>query len=95
MTEEIVLSAWIMWGLSGIIVTVFVLPFVAKKIERDLEIFLFVMGLLAVTISQLWSKHLVYEALVEPIKISVAVLVAGLLFRCIRDRIRSMINRYL
>ncbi len=82
-----------MWGLAGIIVTVFVLPFLVKKIERDLEIFLFVMGLSAVTISQLWSKHLIYEALVEPIKISVAVLVAGLLFRYARDRIRSTIGK--
>ncbi|MDD5072584.1 MAG: DUF1646 family protein [Candidatus Omnitrophica bacterium] len=82
-----------MWGLAGIIVTVFVLPFLVKRIERDLEIFLFVMGLSAVTISQLWSKHLVYEALVEPIKISVAVLVAGLLFRYVRDRIRSTISK--
>lgn len=92
MAEEIVWSAWIMWGLAGIIVAVFVLPFLVKKVERDLEIFLFVMGLLAVTISRLWDKHLVYEALVEPIRISVAVLVAGLFFRYTRDHIRSMIS---
>jgi len=93
LSENIVLSAWIMWGLAGVIMAVFILPFLVKKIERDLEIFLFVMGLSAVTISQLWSKHLICEALVEPIKISVAVLVAGLLFRYVRDHIRLTIGK--
>lgn len=66
---------------------VLVLPFSIKKVEKELEAFLFVMGVLAVSISRLWSWHLVKDALVEPIKITAAVFVAGLLFRLIRPKI--------
>jgi predicted cation transporter len=74
-------------GLATIIVLVLTLPFLVHKVEKQLEAFLFVMGVLAVTISGLWSLHLVEEALLEPIKITLAVLVAGLIFRMIRSRI--------
>jgi predicted cation transporter len=50
------------------------------------------MGIVSVSISKLWSWHLVHEALVEPIKISIAVLVAGLGFRFIRPKIRQWTN---
>lgn len=93
MNHEMISSAWIIWGLVGIIAGVFVLPFLVKRIERDLEIFLFIMGLSAVSISQLWSRQLIYQALAEPIKISLAVLVAGLFFRAIRDSIRLIVNK--
>ena len=74
-------------GLAAIIVLVLALPFLSHKVEKQLEAFLFVMGVLAVTISGLWSLHLIEEALVEPIKITLAVLVAGLIFRLIRSKI--------
>jgi predicted cation transporter len=66
---------------------VLVLPFSCKKIEKELEAFLFAMGILAVSISKLWSWHLVKDALIEPIKITIAVFVAGLLFRLIRPKV--------
>ncbi len=74
-------------GLATIIVLVLALPFLSHKVEKQLEAFLFVMGVLAVTISGLWSLHLIKEALVEPIKITLAVLIAGLIFRLIRSKI--------
>jgi predicted cation transporter len=74
-------------GLATIVVMVLALPFLSHKIEKQLEAFLFVMGALAVTISGLWSLHLAEEALVEPIKITLAVLNAGLLFRAVRAKI--------
>ncbi len=76
-------------GLTTIIGSVFVLPFCCKRIEKQLEAFLFVMGVLAVTITGLWSWELVRKALEEPIKITLAVLVAGLLFRLIRPKVGS------
>ncbi len=79
-------------GLAAIIVLVLTLPFLVHKIERQLEAFLFVMGVLAVTISSQWSGHLVVDALLDPIRLKhpivEAVLVAGLLFRLFRDTIR-------
>ena len=74
-------------GLVIIVGMVLVGPFLSKRIEKQLEAFLFVMGCLAVTISGLWSWHLVKEALVDPIKITLAVLVAGLIFKFIRPKI--------
>ncbi len=78
---------WIIGGLAAIMGLVLVLPFSSKKVEKELEAFLFIMGVLAVSISKLWSWHLVKEALIEPIKITLAVFVAGLLFRLIRPRV--------
>lgn len=67
-------------GLSIILILVLVLPF-TKIVERNLEVFLFIMGILAVTVSQVFSWPLVKEALIHPINITLAVLIAGLLFR--------------
>jgi predicted cation transporter len=82
-------------GLLIVILLVFALPFFVHKVEKELEIFLFVMGVLAVTISALWSLDLVREALWAPISphhpIVEAVLLAGLLFRALRDTIRRSV----
>ncbi len=78
---------WIIAGLAVIMGLVLVLPFSVKKVEKELEAFLFIMGCIAVSISKLWSWHLVEEALVEPLKITAAVFVAGLLFRLIRPKV--------
>ncbi|MBU2615427.1 MAG: DUF1646 domain-containing protein, partial [Elusimicrobia bacterium] len=56
-----------------IILVVLLGPFINKKIEHNLEVFLFVMGLLSCLVSQMFSLHLIKEALVEPIKITLAV----------------------
>jgi predicted cation transporter len=79
-------------SLFAILFLVLFLPFFVKKIEENLEIFLFAMGLLAVTVSAQWAWTLVTEALVEPIKITLAVLVAGLLFRFLRPAARKAIG---
>jgi len=57
-------------------------PFLVKKVEHNLEAFLFVMGVIAVTISGAWTMHLVEEAVTEPLVKGIvpAVLVAGLIF---------------
>ena len=78
--------------LFAVLILVLVLPFLARKVEENLEVFLFGMGLLAVTASSLWSWALVEEALIEPIKISVAVLVAGLLFKFLRGAARKAVG---
>ncbi|MBI4051810.1 MAG: DUF1646 family protein [Elusimicrobia bacterium] len=80
-------------GLGLVLGLVLLLPFSVRKVEEELEIFLLIMGSLAVTLSNLWSRHLIQEALSEPIKISLAVLIFGLLFRWCRDKIRNGISR--
>lgn len=69
-----------------------VLPFSVKRVEEELEAFLFVMGIAAVTISGLWSGHLVKEALKEPLAITAAVGIVGWLFRAIRGRLSGWIS---
>jgi len=63
-----------------------------KKVEENLELFLFAMGVLAVTATSRWTWLLVREALLEPIMISAAVLVAGLLFRIFRPAMRKAVR---
>jgi predicted cation transporter len=84
-------------GLISIILLVLILPLLIHKVEENLEVFLFVMGIIAVTIShhfsgeKMWTLHLVEEALIEPIKITIAVLVAGFLFKIFRKEITKNI----
>ncbi|HRY28444.1 MAG TPA: DUF1646 family protein [Elusimicrobiota bacterium] len=90
------LSPLITAGLSAVLLAVLLLPFVFKKIEHELEIFLFVMGVVAVSISGLWSGHLVRDALLDPIRLKhpivEAVLIAGLIFRALRTHIRGYVT---
>jgi predicted cation transporter len=81
-------------GLAAIIGLVLTGPFLSHRVEKQLEAFLFVMGVLAVSISGLWSLELVKKAVEEPIWITLAVLVAGLIFRSIRSRVGLWATRF-
>ena len=78
--------------LSIIICLALFLPFTIHAVEKELEAFLFVLGILAVSITGLWSWELVTHALKEPIAISLAVLITGLLFRQFRKAITKFIE---
>jgi predicted cation transporter len=80
-------------GLIVIILLVFALPLFVKKIGEELEIFLFIMGLAAVTAAKAWSRAVIGEALVEPVKIALVVLVAGIVFRYTQNAIARHINK--
>ena len=86
---------FIEWGLIGILLVVFIAPFVYKKIEHNLEIFLFVMGCLSMTLSGLWDGHILHEAFVEPVPISAMVLVAGFIFAWSRKKLEVGIQTLL
>ena len=79
-------------GLAVVMCLTLVLPFSVKRVEEELEAFLFVMGLAAVTISGLWSLHLVKEALKEPLAITAAVAIVGWLFKLIRPRLSGWLE---
>jgi predicted cation transporter len=80
-------------GLFVILAVVLLGPFLNKRIEEQLEVFLFVMGCLAVTITSQWEPPLIKEALVEPIKITLAVLIAGFLFNGLQKPIAHNVNK--
>jgi predicted cation transporter len=96
-------------GLFVILFVVLLGPFLVKKIERQLEAFLFVMGVVAVSLDTVllrlspsgggegldpvWSVKLVEAGLLDPLKITAAVLVAGLLFHYLRDRFKAGVEK--
>lgn len=79
-------------GLSVILLLVLCLPF-TKIVERNLEAFLFVMGVAACIVSRSFSWQLVQEALLHPLNITIAVLAMGLLFRWFEKPIEKGISR--
>jgi predicted cation transporter len=77
---------YIVMGLVAVVLSVLILPFRVKKIEKNLEPFFLVMSIVAVTISGLWNWELAKEALKAPIIIGAipvgifqVVLIFGLL----------------
>jgi predicted cation transporter len=80
-------------GLFIILGLVLILPFSVKKIEEELELFLFVMGIIAVTITSQWAKELVHEALSAPISITIAVLLAGFAFKFLQKSLDRYLGR--
>jgi len=69
-------------ALFVIALLVLILPFKVKLVEHNLEVFLFIMGAAAVTVTSKWSAELIKLAAEEPILKGIvpAVLVAGLIF---------------
>ncbi len=75
-------------GLTIILLLVLFLPF-TNFVGRNLEVFLFIMGTISIFVSQVQSMELLKTALVDPINITLAVLVAGLLFRWFKTPIEK------
>lgn len=86
------MSYWAIASLALIMALVLLLPFSIKRVEEELEIFLLVMGVAAMTVSGLWSWHIVKESLIEPVKISLAVLVIGMIFKAGRELIQDAVR---
>ncbi len=79
-------------GLSFILITVLMLPFFSKIVERNLEVFLFVMGVAAAFTSEVLNLHLFKEALVTPFFITFAVFIASVLFRLFQQPIENKLS---
>jgi predicted cation transporter len=82
-----------MIGLLLVAVAVAVLPLLVKRVGENLEIFLFLMGSLAVTAASRWSLPLFLEALQAPLKITAAVFLASLLFHFIQEPLERGITK--
>ena len=85
----------LMIGLSLIFAIVLIGPFLNKKVESNLEAFLFTMGVISTTLSSAWSAEVVHEGFVAPINITLAVLGAGVLFHYLRSHIDRAMRRVL
>ena len=84
-------------GLIIILLMVLTLPFVVKKVEHNLEVFLFVMGLSATIIYGVLSANLILEVFENKLIyfITFAVLIAGLIFMVLKDRVKGIIGNIL
>jgi len=83
----------VFFGLFAILTVVLFAPFLVRKVEEELEIFLFIAGVIAVTITSAWSISLIKEALTEPIKITLAVFIAGFLFKISQQPMDRNVNK--
>lgn len=81
-------------GLIPIFVAVLLGPLLIKRIERNLEAFLFLMGVGAVAISRSWHIGIVEEAVQEPVVVGIvlSVLLVGLIAHYIRPNFLQSIN---
>ncbi|MBY6275187.1 DUF1646 family protein [Symbiobacterium thermophilum] len=82
-------------GLVVILLLVLILPFAFKAVEHQLEIFLFIMGVSAALVSGIMDQHLIMKALEEPIMITAAVLIAGILFKLLQTKLQAGIRAIL
>ncbi|MBT2688673.1 DUF1646 family protein [Bacillus sp. ISL-47] len=78
-------------GLLVIFIVVLLLPFISDHVEKNLEMFLFVMGLSAAFASGVMNDTLFLKAAYDPINITAAVFVAGLLFKWFQVKLESCI----
>lgn len=86
------MSLTVMVLLSIIILAALFLPFTIHAVEKELEAFLLVLGIAAVSITGAWSWTLAAHAVKEPIAISLAVLITGLLFRRYKKQVVALIE---
>ena len=81
-----------------IFLLILLLPLLVKKVERNLELFLLVMGTVTLLFShelgpeRLINFQLIESAFLEPMKLTIATLVFGLIFRAIREPLKRKIT---
>ncbi|MEK3854433.1 DUF1646 family protein [Cytobacillus sp. FSL H8-0458] len=74
-----------------IFIIVLVMPFLSEFVEKNLEMFLFVMGLSAALASGVLNSGLFVQAAKEPVKITLAVFIAGLFFKWFQANLEKSI----
>jgi predicted cation transporter len=76
-----------------ILLAIFIIPLLVKRIEEELEIFLFIMGAIAVTVTSQWGISLASDAITQPIMITLVVLIAGLVFRALEGSLARNLEK--
>lgn len=68
-----------------------------KKVEHNIVVFLFAMGLSATIISRVLSTNLILETFENKLLyfITFAVLIAGLIFKGLKNRVKGIISNIL
>jgi predicted cation transporter len=80
-----------------ILFVILLLPLLVKKVEHNLELFLLIAGVVTLLISHLLGREpllslrFAESVFMEPVKLTVATLVFGLVFRAIREPLKKKI----
>src|SRR6266436_2178906 len=80
-------------GLGLVLLAVLLGPVLVKPIEENIEIFFLIAGSFASAITGQWGRQLFHAALTEPIALTVAVLVFGVIARMLRPSLDRSIQR--
>src|SRR5208337_1222420 len=75
-----------------VIVVVLLRPVFVGAIERNLELFFLLIGLLTACVMRQFNAALVWAALSEPLSFTLAVLVFGATFRLLRDYLDQLLR---
>jgi len=80
---------------SALVILVLLLfgPLVVEWIERNIEIYFLLLGITATFLAGGFKPHIVESALTEPVAISLAVIIAGLIFGYTRERLDHLFAR--
>ena len=81
------------FGLGILLIAVLLGPVLVKSVEQNIEIFFLVAGAFASAITGQWGKSLFLAALTEPIALTIAVLVFGLVARLARPPLDRAIEQ--
>jgi predicted cation transporter len=80
-------------GLSLLLLAVLLGPVLVKPIEHNLEIFFLTAGAFASALTGQWGRGLLYTALTEPISLTIAVLIFGVVARVLRPSLDRGVSR--
>jgi len=81
------------YGLVAILLVVLFGPVTFKPIERNIEIFFLVVGAFASAVSGQWGAKLLHAAVTEPIALTAAVLIFGVVMRLVRPWLDRGVER--
>ncbi|MGA6972729.1 MAG: DUF1646 family protein [Candidatus Binatus sp.] len=81
------------YGLGAILLVVLLGPVMFEPIGQNIEVFFLVVGAFASAISGQWGRELLRAAVTEPIALTVAVLVFGVVVRLVRPWLDHGVER--
>ncbi len=77
----------VFWAVAG--------PLLSPKIEKRFEVFIFGLGLIAVTVSQSWGETVILQSFLRPLKVCGTLLAGSLLFSFVYKEIRTVLKKYI
>jgi predicted cation transporter len=85
MLQDIVLGILLLAVLLG--------PLLIKPVERNIEIFFLIVGTFASAVTGQWGKPLLQAAVTEPLALTIAVLIFGVIARLLRPALDRSLQR--